>query len=259
MDEKVYPRPEDWLEKRAELQRRVNRIKIILWAYDFEAAKREIADINERFGDLLSKSLEVKGRFTSAYRKNRSWVAEELREEGLRGLSLKHQIRERMAEMLQLRDKVEDALYILSPIAATVHKLDERIAEQKGQPLLFDDRSGFHYTVGLVGYQQREIRAYRLDPPPVNPEELVAALQEHIESTLFEVVDRDARRPGWPLWQRTFLKDASLELKFYDPGRFIVSITGSRETSIDRLQFAIFGAVASAQEHSKSQGRDDRR
>jgi len=149
--------------------------------------------------------------------------------------------------MLKLGDEVEDALYLLSPIANVVRKLGERVQYQIGEVTSVDHQSGFRLVVNSYGRQQWEMRAYRFNPPPIDIEALIINLEKHLEGRLVPV-EEDADKSGWPLWQRAFLPYAYLELKFYTPGRFAVSITGSREVSIGYLQSAILAAVSSAQE-----------
>lgn len=235
-----------WLKARTDLQQRINRVKVMLWASDYGSARQQLQEIDTLYGSFLWDSFEVKARLTKIYRENKRNIEDKYRQRGLRGRDLGHQVQEDIAGLLHLDGEEEDALYLLSPIASVVRRLNRRVVHEPNEPLPVHDASGFSVMVTSYGQYQWEIRAYRFKPPPLDVYALLVNFKKHLEDRLFPV-EEDTNSFDWPLWLRAFLTYAFLEIRFYSPGRFAVSITGNRETDIDHLLSTIMEAVVSAQ------------
>jgi hypothetical protein len=138
-------------------------------------------------------------------------------------------------------------------MASTVSKLDKRITEQLSYspPPFVDSRTRFRITRSPYGLNQWEIRAYRFDAPEISPETLLNRLQENLDTPLSNLEKRqDVEEITWPLWLRGFRNDAFFDIKFYNPKKFLVSVTVRDSRVVDRVQLAILDAVAVCQDYS---------
>ncbi len=260
------------LEKeRDDLQQSINRIKLMLWANDYDNARIELAQAMQRHALLIKKSLELKKHLTSVYRDNLTRIEAVYRRRGLAGRDLDQISHEGIAKVLKLRSETDDDLYLISPLTNLLRQFEKHINEQVGRDtdthrrhqgleqdnlssLGYDSLDDFRISVTPYGPLQWAARGYRLKPPSVNVSALAANLKKIFPVEMVNVENRPLER-GWPLWYRVFLLDAYIEVKVFDSGRFELSIVSGGEIEIDSYLSAVMHAFEASKDDAQSAHR----
>lgn len=207
--------------------RSILRIKIMVWAYDFPAAKGELFELERVHGGLLREALGLKTDMLSHYR-NQPQKAEE---EG------------KIFSGFTLRGTRGDALYVLGPLASTISHLDKRIAENTGTRSIFtsvvkpsrvetpvtidrDERTGITFCWLQVEDDSWEVRLYRLDNFSVDLDILIKVLGDKFRARI-KLVEQatEGEYPTFPFLLKGFGDSIFFEMSFFDRHRSLFQAT----------------------------------
>ena len=247
--------------QRQDIQIRLLRIRIMLWAEDYRSAYNELLRIKDNYLWLILDALEVKKRLTSIYTKQKPTLESRLKIKGLKGVNLENIVQQEIADLSPLIDETEDALYIFSPVAAIVLSLDRRITEYlgvstvirktwyRGEPinpdiphLNYDEKTGFHYIIAENSSGNWGVKAYRLGEFQIDAKNFAIALQEGLTDTkIFDMTKQDTFI--FPLWFRAFSQDAFIEITVYDQNRFMFNIISENDMFIQKTIHNILSSV----------------
>lgn len=288
MDEHSQIGPSDYFRVLSDLMKRINRIKVMLWAGDAASARTEMRDIRALYETPIIASLSVKSEMLSRNRAKeiRAEVESRLLEGRHKKWELEYLVKAQIAKRMSAKDPNKAALFAIAPLASLVTKLDHRISRETDQPQIFDNldetslpalpeslddlvnrddiqpstaefdsASGFRLLVFSRGEQTWEMRGYQLDPPELDPQQLVRRLSK--ESDLVtEELEEDVTDKSWPLRINGFSRSGHFRFTIFDPGRFSVLVVLSRAEEPQRWLKTILDAIASSQRNQAPKNSD---
>lgn len=235
---------------RLDIQQRILRMKLMLWAGDYLAARSEIEQAYFDYRRDLVRALQLKSRLMSAYR-------EQLPDP---------RTKEKIFSGQHLSSE-EDTYYILSPLANTIATLDRRVAEILGLRPVFEQRlrkrlnvydrfeqlpvdtaSGFRIAAMNVKPDQWQIKLYKIESLPIDVNALLSNLQVSLRSAvrIIEVSETEEGRK-LPLTIRSFSNTGFLEATFYDNNKFMANLTVTTEHDVSNIIHLLLHAVVHSQ------------
>lgn len=287
MVDKTYIGPTTEQMALPDLINRTNRIKVMLWAGDAASARTELAQIRQDHGQLISAALKVKSRVTSANRKGNSKAIAKYKEQRQKGWRLDYLVKQELAAHTGMEGETFASLFVISPVASLITKLDKRISEETKQKEIFDDirrrqiterkeapnvisgedddatehepsipvevlpyvdqLSGFRLLVFSPDQNQWEMRAYQFNPPPLSAPELIANMGK-LPDMFVERITEGPEDRWWPLHLRAFSREAYIRLMIFDWGRFLLNLTLRQGESEDVWFERILAVIAKSQQ-----------
>jgi len=218
LDEKNYH------NARLNLQATLIRVRIMLWAKDYESASLELIAVSGRHREIIQQALMVKTNLTRILNK------------GLHDNSSRNEA----LIKVKVHSTKDDELFLMAPLANSLVKIDESVSIQLAKGTTITDsvksrrrkathyditphESGFKYSENLLEEGHWEIRAYNLE----EHNGILEAIQ-HLETktgiTVAYFDFNNSTRCSFPCKIRAFHSNYFSEFLFYDAHRFIGQI-----------------------------------
>jgi hypothetical protein len=277
-EDRKYVGPEGFADVLSDLMERTKRIKIMLWAGDAIAARREMVQIRQLHEKTMFAALRVKAKANSRTlaRAIRARVKPNYLEERRKGWELEYLLKADVARSNSVTDQTSAALFAIAPVASLVTKLDHRISGETNQRevfhefaqltegsteeeklqiveassqervVQFHEASGFNLLIFARGDESWEMRGYQMDPPPLERANLLSALQA-MPDVFSESIEEDIDDISWPLRIHGFSKVAHFRLSILDPGRFAITLALKRTEERGNWFGIILDAIARSQ------------
>jgi hypothetical protein len=266
----------------ADLLQQMDGVRTMLWAGDIQAAQDGLAGAVEEHRQMILDAIEVRNELV----RQRRTLKEKLEPEARRAVAERHRgkvtkarlhsaLMSAIAKHVNLGQRRDaTALFAIAPVALKVARLYEGIMGRKlgaEEPVrvlrqgAFDfaagddrveegrshDASGFKlYRIARTD-EQLEVRAYRLNAPPIDLRLLMRYVGEALEAAP-NIVDGDATAAQLPLWLRLFTPNAFLELTVLSRDRVLLNaVLSDREIAADGewpLIDKVFDALAHSQQ-----------
>jgi hypothetical protein len=280
MDENLQIGPRDYSDVLSDLMKRINQIKVMLWAGDATSARTEMQEIRKLYEIPIIQSLSVKRGMLSRIRAKeiREEVEPRYLDERRKKWELEYLVRAQIAKQMSAKDRTEAALFSIAPIASLVTKLDLRISRETDQPQIFDNidekslkalpepskdavpglniiqpsesgfdsATGFRLLVFSRGDQTWEMRGYQINPPGLDRQQLFRRLSQQ-PNFLTEELEEDVSDKPWPLRINGFSRSGHFKFTVFDPGRFSLLLILSHTEDPSHWFKIILGAIGSSQ------------
>jgi hypothetical protein len=290
MDENLQIGPRDYSRVLSDLMKRINRIKVMLWAGDAASARTEMQEIRKLYEIPILHSLSVKSGMLSRNRVKeiREEVEPRYLGERRKKWELEYLVRAQIAKQMSAKDRTEAALFSIAPIASLVTKLDRRISRETDQPQIFDNldekslkalpesseddvaaldviqpsesgfdsATGFRLLVFSRGDQTWEMRGYQVNPPELDPQQLFRRLSQQPDF-LTEELEEDVTVKSWPLRINGFSRSGHFKFTVFDPGRFSLLLILSHAEDPAHWLKMILEAIGSSQGQASSKNSDE--
>lgn len=275
-----YVGPKGFADALSDLLERTRRIKIMLWAGDAAAARREMEQIRRVHEKTMYEALTIKAKANSRKlaRAIKAEVTPRYLEERRKGWELEYLIKADVARNNSLKDEIDAALFAIAPVASLVAKLDHRISGEMNQREVFHDfarligatdqeeetrlettgaisegslsqfheASGFDLLVFARGDEIWEMRGYQMHPPPLDRSSLLSELQA-VPDVFSEIIEEDIDNASWPLRIHGFSNVAHFKVSILDPGRFAITLALRMTEERSRWFEIILNAIARSQ------------
>jgi hypothetical protein len=289
MDEHSQIGQRDYSRVLSDLMERINRIKIMLWAGDAASARTEMQEIRKLYEIPIIESLSVKSEMLSRNRAReiREEVEPRYLDEHPKKWERDYLVRAQLAKQMSAKNRTEAALFAIAPIASLVTKLDRRISRETDQPQIFDNldekslkalpessdddlgaldviqqpasrfdsASGFHLLVFSRGEQTWEMRGYQLNPPALDPQQLVRRLSQQSD-LVTEELEEDVIDKSWPLRINGFSRSGHFRFTVFDPGRFSLLVVLTRAEDPQHWLKTILEAIGLSQREQSPRNSD---
>lgn len=239
------------------IAREVNRIRLMLWAWDAAAARSAVQALEMEFGRSLRIARRVQRDVSEVSRALRGEALAELEGWDLnpseRDFALKL-VRNRLARP----SPEENPYFVLSGLVVELDRLKKRASEvqagvqtRRGAPerradeALVHERSGFHYQAIRYDERQYELRAYRPSPRALSYSRLLDGLLERFP-TSERLSEPEAEGA---LAVRSLADESLLDVAVVGVDRVLVEVTALRPAVDPFPWFRLaLDAVADAQE-----------
>jgi hypothetical protein len=289
MADQNYIGPELFHKEVSDLLERLNRIKVMLWAGDATAARSELEQVGRDHEQLIASALKVK---SDVYIKNKSAkqpAVLRISQQRSKGWKKDYLIKAEQAKNTILAGNTEAGLFVLSPIASLITKLDKRVAKETKQDEVFahitsrlpqkvegseydDDKgnipersrgeeaasassiihqaSGFRLNISARDDGRWEVRGYQLHPPSLETAQLFENLKALPNTSVEQIGGPDS--DSWPQRIRGYSAVCHFDLTFFDPGRFIFNIVVRQDDKVEEWGEGIMTAIAKSQGNKSS-------
>ena len=290
MDEHLQIGSGDYSRVLSDLMKRINRIKVMLWAGDAVSARIEMQEIRKLYEIPIFESLSVKSEMLSRNRAKeiRDEVEPRYLDEHRKKWERDYLVRAQIAKQLSAKNRTEAGLFAIAPIASLVTKLDRRISKETYQPQIFDNldekslkalpessdddlaaldvirpsesgfdsATGFRLLVFSRGDQTWEMRGYQLNPPALDSQELFQRLSQQPDLVTDEL-EEDVADKSWPLRINGFSRSGHFKFTVFDPGRFSLLLILSRAEDPAHWLKMILEAIGSSQRQESPTNSDE--
>lgn len=283
MADQTYIGPAEYQNEITDLIERTNRIKVMLWAGDADAARDELEKVRRDYAQLIARALKVKSQVYSNSRREKSAAVLRAAERVRKGWEIDYLSKSDMAKTTALTEQADASLFVLSPVASLITKLDKRVAEETKQDEIFSyitsqlsegeessnegredttaleprrgnevgesaivhQRSGFRLFISLRDEGRWEVRGYQLSAPLLNSARLVDHLKELPEALIEKM--GDTVDGTWPQRIRGYSGVCHFDLTIFDLSRFILDLVLRQGEEMEKWVEGILTAIAKSQ------------